>query len=69
MPLMPDKDKYNPENLGRQLPRALPRIGDVRVACPACGWGGVVDECEPDVDGDGSLGCPKCGTVVEQPKS
>jgi len=23
-----------------------------------------VGECEPDVDGDGSLGCPKCNTVV-----
>lgn len=30
----------------------------------ACGWKGTVYDCEPDVDGDGSLGCPECQRVV-----
>ena len=29
-----------------------------------CGWLGTVDDCEPDVDGEGSLGCPGCNRVV-----
>ena len=41
------------------------RITDVACVCPVCGWTGTVGECEPDVDGDGSLGCPKCNAVVE----
>lgn len=32
--------------------------------CPKCSWRGPVGACEPDVDGDGSLGCPQCETVV-----
>lgn len=31
----------------------------------SCGWVGVVWDCEPDVDGDGSLGCPECFKVVK----
>ena len=38
----------------------LRSILDVKVKCPACGWSGTVGDAEPDVDGDGSLGCPKC---------
>jgi hypothetical protein len=30
-----------------------------------CGWTGTVYDCEPDVDGDGSLGCPECEKVIE----
>lgn len=44
--------------------RQLPSIYAVPCSC-ACGWQGVVLECEPDVDGDGSLGCPICGAIVE----
>ncbi len=33
--------------------------------CPCCGWVGIVDDCEPDVDGDGQLGCPKCMGVAK----
>ncbi len=43
----------------------LQRIGDVSVRCNVCGWEGTVDDCEPDVDGDGSLGCHACNAVVE----
>lgn len=35
-------------------------IGDVKCRCIYCEWAGTVYDCEPDVDGDGSLGCPKC---------
>ena len=38
------------------------RVGCV---CPKCKWIGQVKQCEPDVDGDGSIGCPKCFTVVK----
>ena len=40
------------------------KIGDVVSYCPKCQWYGVVDDCIPDIDGDGSLGCPKCESVV-----
>jgi len=36
------------------------KISDAKVKCPACGWKGTVNDCEPDVDGDGSPGCPVC---------
>jgi len=43
----------------------LGSIYDVACNCPSCHWHGKVLNCEPDVDGDGSLGCPICGTVVD----
>lgn len=42
----------------------LPSIGNVACIC-SCGWRGTVYDCEPDVDGDGSLGCPECLKVIE----
>jgi len=42
----------------------LPRITDGAARCP-CGWWGTIGDCEPDVDGDGNLGCPECFKVVE----
>lgn len=33
--------------------------------CLECDWNGTVWDCEPDVDGDGSLGCPECLAVVK----
>ncbi len=39
---------------------ALTSILDVKVQCGLCRWKGQVRDCEPDVDGDGSLGCPEC---------
>ena len=44
----------------------LTLIGAVRVYCPACRWTGRVDDCEPDVDDEGSLGCPRCLVVVKE---
>ena len=43
----------------------MQKIGDVRGSCSRCGWWGTVYEAEPDIDGDGSLGCPQCLSVVE----
>ncbi len=40
------------------------RITDVPCEC-SCGWWGIVYDCEPDVDGEGSLGCPRCLKIVE----
>lgn len=40
----------------------LERIGDALMECACCGWEGTVYKCEPDVDGDGALGCPICCT-------
>jgi hypothetical protein len=40
-------------------------IGDVRGTCSRCGWWGTVGEAEPDVDGDGSLVCPQCMSIVK----
>lgn len=42
------------------------RITNVLMRCPKCGLIESVGECEPDVDGDGNLGCPKCNEIVEQ---
>ncbi len=35
-------------------------ILDVRMKCPECMLITTVDLCEPDIDGEGSLGCPRC---------
>ena len=55
---------------GRAAPKPAngKRITDVACRCKVCGWTGTVGECEPDVDGDGSLGCLKCMKVVETEK-
>lgn len=42
----------------------LRSILDVPFECLACGWKGPAVETEPDVDGDGRMGCPQCNTVV-----
>ena len=42
----------------------LPRIGDTVGTCEKCGWTEKVDAMEPDIDGDGSLGCPGCSAVI-----
>jgi hypothetical protein len=39
------------------------RIGDAPASCQ-CGWSGTVDDCIPDVDGRGNLGCPECGRII-----
>lgn len=43
-------------------------ILDVAMQCPQCGWKGLVRDAEPDVDGDGSPGCPvtECGGIVAE---
>jgi hypothetical protein len=45
---------------------SLGRIGDVPMKCQLCGAITRLDDCEPDVDGDGSLGCPlpDCGGIA-----
>lgn len=47
-------------------PIPLNSILDEEVECTesACGWEGIVDECIPDVDGSGELGCPLCMAYV-----
>lgn len=44
--------------------REMKSITSQRCGCLNCNWAGTVGDCEPDVDGDGSLGCPQCGEVV-----
>lgn len=51
-----DYDKYG---------RDLPSITEQPCRCGRCGWTGTVWDCEGDVDGDGSLGCPECLAAVE----
>jgi len=41
-------------------------IVNVMMRCLKCGWIGAVLDCEPDVDGDGSLGCPKCLAICQE---
>jgi hypothetical protein len=47
--------------------RSLPSITQQECYC-SCGWTGTVWDCEPDVDDDGSLGCPECFKVVQVSK-
>lgn len=42
----------------------LRSITDTPAKCPDCGWEGRAGDCDPDVDGDGGLGCRCCGEVV-----
>lgn len=39
---------------------SMRRITEAPCHCGVCGWKGTVGECEPDVDGDGGIGCPVC---------
>jgi hypothetical protein len=39
-------------------------ITDVPCRCMKCGWTGTVWACEPDIDREGSLGCPNCGYII-----
>ncbi len=46
----------------------LRSILDVRMICDICGAPCRAGDCEPDVDGEGSLGCPvpDCGGVLHE---
>jgi len=52
----------------------LSRTGEIKansifrqkLHCNKCGWRGFVFDAEPDIDGDGNLGCPKCGNLLRQ---
>lgn len=48
------------------MPDNATRIEDVAAKCEGCGLVHRFGDCEPDVDGDGSMGCPTpdCGTVI-----
>lgn len=41
-------------------------ITDALCYCFVCDWAGTVYDCLPDVDGDGSLGCPCCKSVITE---
>lgn len=45
--------------------KALGSILDVLMRCRLCGHVCRLEECEPDCDGEGSLGCPlsDCGGI------
>jgi hypothetical protein len=40
-------------------------ILDAGCYCPNCDWEGAVDDCEPDVDGNGRNWCPACGEMYD----
>ena len=44
----------------------LKSILDVKLKCPACKFKCSTGEAFPDVDKDGSLGCPICFTVMTE---
>ena len=41
-------------------------ILDVKLKCPECTLITTVDLAEPDIDGEGSLGCPRCLQVEKK---
>ncbi|KKK92034.1 hypothetical protein LCGC14_2706970 [marine sediment metagenome] len=44
----------------------LKSILDVKLRCPECALVVKVGAAEPDIDGDGSLGCPRCFWVMRK---
>lgn len=46
----------------------LTSILDVPIVCQLCGSTCRAGDCEPDVDGEGSLGCPvtDCGGIMQE---
>jgi len=46
----------------------LTSILDAPMVCTVCGSTNRVGDCEPDVDGDGALGCPveDCGGIMTE---
>ena len=40
-------------------------ILDEKLKCPKCGQIITVGDADPDIDGDGSLGCPDCLVVLQ----
>ena len=50
---------------------SLGSILDVPMKCELCGTVTRLGDCEPDVDGDGSLGCPlpDCGGIAKEDSS
>jgi len=39
-------------------------IKKVECSCVICGWVGIIDDCEPDINEDHDFGCPKCHSVI-----
>jgi len=48
------------------MSKELTKMGDVIMKCQSCGSLNRIDDCEPDIDGDGSRGCPitECGGTM-----
>ena len=44
----------------------LGSILDVKMKCPECSLVTTVGLCEPDIDGEGSLGCPRCLYIMKR---
>ena len=46
----------------------LTSILDAPLRCQLCGKVSRAGDCEPDIDGDGSLGCPEpdCGGTMQE---
>lgn len=71
---LPDKfASLRGQTLSGELPDVLAALADgpagsihdATMTCDKCGWSGKVYDCEPDIDGDGGLGCPKCKSVAK----
>ena len=58
-----DRDERNDDSFCCELAFTGRSIGDIKCSCP-CGWTGSVADAMPDIDGDGSLGCPVCKAPV-----
>lgn len=43
----------------------LRKITDLRTECPVCRKKDILENCEPDIDGDGSPGCAECKVPVK----
>lgn len=67
-PLFPGKEKSQYDLMGEQ---ELKSILDVILICVQCGTKSRIADCEGDVDGDGSLGCPvpDCGGIMVEPET
>jgi hypothetical protein len=47
-------------------PEPLKSILEEPMVCTVCGLITLVGDCEPDIDGEGSLGCPDCKCLMKE---
>lgn len=62
-------ERKNKAKTGKAIVKlGLDEIRNLPMICSSsvCDWRGTVYDCEDDIDGEGSLGCPVCLSIAEE---